>query len=121
MLINIILLALLCRPNSASEEIKIFDFSSPDSDISSQWEEISDTTRTAGLSKATLSIIEAETDRRASMFTLLVPQPDGACFAGMNYVEFNTSSNVVDISSFSTFVLQDALLLVWLMTTSYTR
>jgi hypothetical protein len=109
MIYIILVLALICHPYLAYEEVKIFDFSSPDSIISPQWEEVSDTTRTAGLSKATLSIIEAETDRRASMFTLLVPQPDGACFAGMNYVEYNESSNVVDISSFSTIVLQEAL------------
>jgi len=102
-------LGLLWRPYFAYEEVKIIDFSSPDSAISPQWDEVSDTMRQAGLSKATLTIIAAETDRRASMFTLLVPQPNGACFAGMNYVEYNTSSTVFDISSYSTFVLQDAL------------
>jgi len=94
----------------AFDEHLIIDFSSPESVISSQWVEVSDTKRDVGLSKATLAIIESETDRRASLFTLLVPQPDGACFAGMNYVAYNTTTQkVFDISSYSTFVLDDAL------------
>lgn len=49
----------------------------------SDWIEVSDTTRSAGKSKAIMTIVEAETVRRAVFFALLNPLPDTACFAGM--------------------------------------
>lgn len=46
--------------------------------------ECSDTVRSVGMSKAVFSLIESETVRHAVLLTLLNPQPDGACFAGVN-------------------------------------
>tara|TARA_R110002050_G_scaffold58725_4_gene131606 strand:+ start:113 stop:727 length:615 start_codon:yes stop_codon:yes gene_type:complete len=45
--------------------------------------EVSDTVRSVGNSKASYDMIIAQNVRRSVLFTLLNPQPDGACFAGV--------------------------------------
>jgi hypothetical protein len=45
--------------------------------------ESSDTARSVGMSKGSISLIESEEVRRAVFFSLLNPQPDTACFAGV--------------------------------------
>lgn len=60
---------------------KLFDFTSLKS--LDEWTEISDTVRTVGQSKATLVLQVTELFRNAIFFTLLHPQPNGACFAGV--------------------------------------
>ena len=59
----------------------LFDFT----DIQSvdDWREMSDTVRTEGKSKATLTLQTSQLFQRAVFFTLLKPQPNGAGFAGV--------------------------------------
>jgi len=45
--------------------------------------EISDTVRSVGKSKADFTIVQSDSHRNAILFTLLDPQPNGACFAGV--------------------------------------
>ncbi|XP_058799151.1 uncharacterized protein LOC131668752 [Phymastichus coffea] len=47
------------------------------------WQEISDTVRTVGMSKAVLSLQKTQVFQRAIFFSLLNPQPNGAGFAGV--------------------------------------
>lgn len=54
--------------------------------------EVSDTVRSVGLSKGIITIKESEAERNAVFFSLLVPQPDGACFAGVQTL-LNSSQN----------------------------
>ena len=61
----------------------LFDFAAPDASVD-DWVEVSDTARSAGLSKGSIDIIHSTADPRAVFFSLLVPQPDSACFAGNN-------------------------------------
>ena len=61
----------------------LYDFTSP-AISTANWEEVSDTVREVGMSKATLDIVPSKAgNQRAVFFSLLNPQPDGACFAGM--------------------------------------
>merc|ERR1711997_443739 len=61
----------------------LFDFTTmPDVN---DWYEVSDTVRTVGKSKAALVMQKTRQFQRAIFFTLLNPQPNGACFAGMNF------------------------------------
>ena len=62
--------------------------------------EISDTARAAGMSKGTISIIESEEVRRAVFLGLLNPQPDSACFAGVEK-SYNKTQDWSDYSSIS--------------------
>ncbi|CAG0879500.1 unnamed protein product [Darwinula stevensoni] len=47
------------------------------------WIESSDTVRKVGMSKAVLVLQQTQVYQRAIFFTLLIPQPNGACFAGV--------------------------------------
>eukprot|EP00808_Paulinella_micropora_P015418 g39784.t1 len=78
----------------------LFDFTNSGSTVTG-WTEVSDTVRTVGLSTGVLHIIPAQTNRRAVFFSLLVPQANGACFAGQKY----RFSSLQDFSSFSSVVL----------------
>lgn len=62
----------------------LFDFNE-DAQVS-DWIEVSDTKRSVGKSKANIDIVESDAVRRAVFFTLLNPQEDGACFAGVRKV-----------------------------------
>ena len=68
-----------------------FDFTHP---VATQWSEVSDTVRPAGLSKATWgSVTSTEGGTYFVLFTLLNPQPNGAGFAGISArVSWNLSS-----------------------------
>ncbi|XP_018058241.1 PREDICTED: uncharacterized protein LOC108693692 [Atta colombica] len=63
------------------DKMMLFDFT----DIQSvdDWREMSDTVRTEGKSKATLTLQTSQLFQRAVFFTLLKPQPNGAGFAGV--------------------------------------
>lgn len=52
-------------------------------DNTSSWFESSDTIVEDGKSKASFTILESGSHRRAVLFTLLDPQEGGACFAGV--------------------------------------
>jgi NADH dehydrogenase [ubiquinone] 1 alpha subcomplex assembly factor 1 len=67
--------------NCIVAETLLFDFT--DSDNVDSFHEISDTVRNVGLSKAQISILESDAVRRAVLFTLLNPQENSACFAGV--------------------------------------
>ena len=60
----------------------LFDFTTMDS--VKDWYEISDTVRQVGQSKATFVLQKTKLFQRGVFFVLLNPQPNGACFAGMN-------------------------------------
>lgn len=72
----------------------LFDFTRMDN--VNDWQEISDTVRTVGKSKATLVLQKTQVFQRAIFFTLLNPQPNGAGFAGvrtrvnLNLTDFET-------------------------------
>lgn len=72
----------------------LFDFTRMDN--VNDWQEISDTVRTVGKSKATLVLQKTQVFQRAIFFTLLNPQPNGAGFAGvrtrvnLNLTDFKT-------------------------------
>merc|ERR1712223_1348957 len=70
-------------PKSAFQNDFLFDFTTM-SDVN-DWYEVSDTVREVGKSKATLVLQKTRKFQRAIFFTLLNPQPNGACFAGVNY------------------------------------
>jgi len=74
------------------------DFTKSDSE--SGWSELSDTTRQEGKSKAALVIQKTKVFRRAILFTLLNPQPNGAGFAGV------TKTGDLDLSSFETIQMK---------------
>ena len=59
------------------------------------WIESSDTVRKVGMSKAVLVLQQTQVYQCAIFFTLLIPQPNGACFAGV-YKPVN-----LDLSDFS--------------------
>ncbi|KAF7395107.1 hypothetical protein HZH66_008281 [Vespula vulgaris] len=63
-------------------KMTLFDFTRMDN--VNDWQEISDTVRTVGKSKATLVLQKTQVFQRAIFFTLLNPQPNGAGFAGKN-------------------------------------
>ena len=64
--------------------------------------EVSDSTeRTAGLSKASFVSIDSTNDPRAVFFSLLVPQSDSACFAGIQ----DSSENSMNWESYETITL----------------
>ncbi|XP_011867988.1 PREDICTED: uncharacterized protein LOC105562073 isoform X2 [Vollenhovia emeryi] len=62
-------------------KMMLFDFT----DVQSvdDWREVSDTVRTVGKSKAALALQTSQLFQRAILFTLLNPQSNGACFAGV--------------------------------------
>ncbi|XP_037035131.1 uncharacterized protein LOC119073641 isoform X3 [Bradysia coprophila] len=71
-------------------KMSLFDFTSLRS--VDGWTEISDTVRTVGKSKATLVLQKTQLFQNAVFFSLLHPQPNGACFAGVRIpVEMNLS------------------------------
>ncbi|CAL7951427.1 unnamed protein product [Xylocopa violacea] len=59
----------------------VFDFTTTDN--VDNWNEISDTVRTVGKSKAVLTLQTTQIFQHAIFFTLLNPQPNGAGFAGV--------------------------------------
>lgn len=67
----------------------LFDFrdknETTQQDIANEWWEVSDTVRTVGMSKATLSLQTTEVFQRGILFALLNPQPNGAGFAGVKH------------------------------------
>lgn len=67
----------------------LFNFTG--SDNTDSFYEVSDTVRDVGMSKAQISIVQSESVRRAVMFTLLNPQSNSACFAGVETGYENTS------------------------------
>ncbi|XP_043672444.1 uncharacterized protein LOC122631170 [Vespula pensylvanica] len=75
-------------------KMTLFDFTRMDN--MNDWQEISDTVRTVGKSKATLVLQKTQVFQRAIFFTLLNPQPNGAGFAGvrtrvnLNLTDFET-------------------------------
>ena len=61
----------------------LYDFTIKENSVQN-FVEVSDSTeRTAGLSKASFVSIDSTNDPRAVFFSLLVPQDDSACFAGI--------------------------------------
>ncbi|XP_012523126.1 uncharacterized protein LOC105829036 isoform X2 [Monomorium pharaonis] len=67
--------------DSEGNKMVLFDFT----DVQSvdDWQEMSDTVRTVGKSKAILTLQTSQLFQRAILFTLLNPQPNGAGFAGV--------------------------------------
>lgn len=61
------------------------------------WNEISDTVRTVGKSKAVLVLQTTQVFQRAIFFTLLNPQPNGAGFAGVRTMTNLNLSNFENI------------------------
>lgn len=75
-----------------SNKLALFDFKSLKS--VDEWKESSDTVRTVGKSKATLVLQKTELFENAIFFSLLHPQSNGACFAGVRIpVMFNLSDH----------------------------
>lgn len=70
----------LTQPTTGTR-MTLFDFTKMDN--VDDWQEISDTVRTVGKSKATLVLQKTQVFQRAVFFTLLNPQPNGAGFAGV--------------------------------------
>ena len=105
--IVLLLLALLNPLDSrqSAELSTLFDFTAEGSSVE-DWTELSDTTREQGLSKGSISIIEASTDRRAVFFSQLVPQPDSACFAGVQSAVLATDQS--DFSAYSDLIINNA-------------
>jgi len=68
---------------STFENDYLFDFTTI-SDVN-DWYEVSDTVRSVGKSKATLVLQKTRQFQQGIFFVLLNPQPNGACFAGMNF------------------------------------
>jgi hypothetical protein len=75
--------ALVTRLSASNTASVLFDFTQPVADSVASFKEVSDTARAVGMSKAVISIVESETVRHAVFMTLLNPQSDGACFAGV--------------------------------------
>jgi hypothetical protein len=97
---GVLVIQLTLGSTFATEEV-LFDFSASSS-TAEGWEEVSDTTaRSAGFSKASFDIIGSETNRRAVFFSLLVPQPDSACFAGVQTMLTDTKGEGQDWSAFN--------------------
>ncbi|XP_011647158.1 uncharacterized protein LOC105433506 isoform X2 [Pogonomyrmex barbatus] len=67
--------------NVEGYKMMLFDFTNAQS--VDDWREVSDTVRTVGKSKAVLTLQTSQLFQRAVFFTLLNPQPNGACFAGV--------------------------------------
>jgi len=64
----------------------LFDFTDPTSfgeEAAARWWESSDTVRTAGMSKASLTLHRSSLFQRAALFAVINPQPNGAGFAGV--------------------------------------
>jgi hypothetical protein len=77
---------------AASTTTVLFDFTQPRADSVESFHEVSDTTRDVGMSKAVISIVESEAVRHAVFFSLLNPQENSACFAGVQS-DFGVSSD----------------------------
>ena len=78
-----LLLCFLLSGSVQGQGAVLFDFTNcTQSDIDS-WNEISDTVRKPGMSKAVLSLQTTRVFQRAVMFAMINPQPNGAGFAGM--------------------------------------
>lgn len=65
---------------AASGSKVLFDFRNASS--LEDWTESSDTVRVVGMSKASFVLQKSQLFSRAVLFTMLNPQPNGACFAG---------------------------------------
>lgn len=63
------------------DKMTLFDFT--DMQSVDDWQEVSDTVRTVGRSKAVLTLQTSQLFQRAIFFTLLNPQANGAGFAGV--------------------------------------
>ena len=74
----------------------LFDFKTVES--LDDWQEISDTVRSVGQSKAVLVLQKTQVFQRAIFFTLLNPQPNGAGFAGVRTLTQWDLSNFKDIA-----------------------
>ncbi|XP_025208643.1 uncharacterized protein LOC112604003 [Melanaphis sacchari] len=70
--------------NSTTSSLLLFDFQNV-ADLSN-WTEQSDTVRSVGMSKATFDLYKTQTKQSAILFTLLNPQPNGACFSGVRTI-----------------------------------
>lgn len=74
------------------EDALTFDFTKEDTTVG--WVEVSDTKREVGMSKGIFTMQKTQVFSRAIFFTLLNPQPNGACFAGVMFVKnYNLSSS----------------------------
>merc|ERR1712156_919643 len=75
---------IMASSSSNKKEIILFDFTNENitKDVS-DWYEVSDTVRTVGMSKATIVLQKTQVFRRAVLFALLNPQPNGAGFANL--------------------------------------
>ncbi|XP_015595112.1 uncharacterized protein LOC107267654 [Cephus cinctus] len=79
------------RANYLQNKMTLFDFTTITN--LDNWNELSDTVRTVGKSKATLVLQTTQVFQRAIFFTLLNPQPNGAGFAGVRTpVDFDLSA-----------------------------
>lgn len=67
--------------NPPVSSLLLFDFQNV-TDLNN-WTEQSDTVRSVGKSKATFDLYKTQTKQSAIFFTLLNPQPNGACFSGV--------------------------------------
>jgi hypothetical protein len=94
-----VLFSLLMSVDSVSGSEVLWNFTGADNTDS--FYEVSDTVRDVGMSKGAISMIESDTVRRAVLFTLLNPQENSACFAGVKSA-YNPN---VNWSSFSTIAL----------------
>ncbi|TNN10747.1 hypothetical protein EWB00_005144 [Schistosoma japonicum] len=68
-----------------SVNLTIFNFTDPNTTAFDEWFEVSDTAREEGRSIATLIPLIAQKYQSGIFFYLLSPQPDGSCFAGIDY------------------------------------
>nr|CAX74846.1 NADH:ubiquinone oxidoreductase complex I intermediate-associated protein 30,domain-containing protein [Schistosoma japonicum] len=68
-----------------SVNLTLFNFTDPNTTAFDEWFEVSDTAREEGRSIATLIPLIAQKYQSGIFFYLLSPQPDGSCFAGIDY------------------------------------
>ncbi|XP_034934399.1 uncharacterized protein [Chelonus insularis] len=86
-----LLMGVSCIETVKRHEMILFDFTTANN--VNMWSEISDTVREVGASKASLVLQKTRVFQRGVFFTLLNPQPNGACFAGVRMpVEWNLSN-----------------------------
>ena len=64
----------------------LFDFTTCSQSDIDTWQEVSDTVRTVGMSKAVLALQTTRVFQRAVMFAVINPQPNGAGFAGQHII-----------------------------------
>ncbi|XP_044732342.1 uncharacterized protein LOC123295167 isoform X4 [Chrysoperla carnea] len=81
----------------STKHATLFDFTTVDN--LNDWYEVSDSVREVGKSKGVMVLQKTRVFQRAIFFSLLNPQPNGACFAGVK------TETMFDLSKFESLTL----------------